>query len=69
MLKAYVIQDEVRESQGKKRDTSYYFSFERDEQVYKRLARYRKQGLKVKAETNWWTTTEIKFDKEEKENV
>ena len=58
-MKVYVIKDEVRAKEGKPEYTYYEYAFQRDEQVYKRINRYRSKGYKVSKQQNWWTTVEI----------
>lgn len=66
-MKVYVINDEVKKLQGKKDYTCYEYSTERDTQVRKRLARYRKLGYNVTTQQDWWTTINIVLvDKESK---
>lgn len=58
-MKAYVIKDEIRKSKGMKEYTHYEYCCERDDQVRKRLNRYRKEGYNVETKQDWWTTIQI----------
>ena len=58
-MKVYCIRDEVRKLKGQRELTSYEYSFEMEQQVRKRIARYERQGYKVEVKQDWWTTKEI----------
>lgn len=58
-MKAYCIEDRIRAKEGKKLWTFYEYKFEMQEQVRKRVERYRKKGYKVETKQDWWTTIEI----------
>jgi hypothetical protein len=58
-MKAYTIKDEIRKLKGKNEYTNYEYCCERDEQVRKRLSRYRREGYNVETKQDWWTTIQI----------
>lgn len=58
-MKVYFISDDIREKEGKNRYTNYEYKCEMEEQVRKRLKRYRKKGYKVETKQDWWTNIQI----------